>query len=132
MADMSATISDKISYNDNHASPPYVFTFGGFGSPPTVLVAPSLKCSTDFFYKSIHVSGGAWSGVGGGKVLRADTRPAPTVPVLAGVGVKKVIKSYRPQLANWHSCHKLAIRRFSSSLCCCFHARRACRSSCDI
>ena len=58
MADMSATISDKISYNDNHASPPYVFKFGGFGSPPTVKVAPSLKCSTVFFYKSIHISGG--------------------------------------------------------------------------
>ena len=30
MADMSATNKDKISYNDNLASPPFVFTFGGF------------------------------------------------------------------------------------------------------
>ena len=30
MADMSATISDKISYNDNHASPPFAVAFGGF------------------------------------------------------------------------------------------------------
>ena len=30
MADMSAISSEKASYNDNRASPPFVLTFGGF------------------------------------------------------------------------------------------------------
>jgi len=30
MADMSAIRSEKASYNDNRASPPFVFSFGGF------------------------------------------------------------------------------------------------------